>query len=72
MDGPHVNWKFLEVYSSTFNERLLHSLINTGTYSLDIVYGSLSTGENASKWGLIKIMKGACHIFYDSPTGREE
>ena len=49
MDGPHVNLKFLEVYSSAFSESLLHLLINIGTSGLHVVHGSRSTGENASK-----------------------
>ena len=72
MDGPNVNLKFHDEFTSSLTETVLHSLINIGSCSLHIVHGSLKTGEAVTEWKLKKVLNAAHRILHDSPARRED
>ena len=72
MDGPNVNLKFHDEFTSSLTETVLHSLINIGSCNLYIVHDSLKTGEAVMEWKLKKVLNAAHHILHDSPARRED
>ena len=44
MDGPSVNLKFYNELVQDRQENMVHSLIDIGSCSLNIVHGSFKTG----------------------------
>ena len=63
MDGPNVNFKFHDEFTSSLTETVLHSLI---------VHGSLKTGEAVTEWKLKKVLNAAHRILHDSSARRED
>ena len=53
MDGPSINWKFLEVFQQDRKEKCLSQLVNIGSCGLHTVHGAFKTID----WDLKKIMK---------------
>ena len=72
MDGPSVNWKFLEKLTNERKDKDLHQLIDIGSCGLHIIHGAFKTGAEASEWNLKETLKGAFQLFYNTPARRED
>ena len=72
MDGPNVNWKFMELLVESRVEAEIPSLINIGSCGIDVMYAAFKTGAKASGWGVSKILKALARLFLDSPARRAD
>ena len=72
MDGPNVNWKFLELLVESRIEAEIPSLINIGSCGIHVIHGAFKTGAKASGWGVSKILKALARLFLDSPARRAD
>lgn len=71
MDGPAVNWKFLDLLVDSLQED--HDgahLIEMGSCSLHIIHGTFQTGHKASGWSVNAYLRAAYGLFKDSPARR--
>ena len=66
MDGPNVNLKFYDEFTTKLSEIVNHSSVNIETCSLHVVHGSFKNGETSTQWGLKKVLKAAYYILHDS------
>ena len=74
MDGPNVNWAFLEgqeKYRKLENPKV-PSLIVLGSGGLHIVHGIYKTGQQQINWDLEKNMKAAHGIFKKSTARKSD
>ena len=70
MDGPNVNWAFLdtlEEYRKTEDPNA-PTLINIGSFGLHVLHGAYKTSLNETDWELDKTLKAAHDIFKKSPA----
>ena len=74
MDGPHVNWKFLEelIEDRKHADPNIPCLINVGSCSLHVVHGAFTTGARATEWTLDQLLRSVWYLFHDSPARRED
>lgn len=68
MDGPNVNWKFLELLKE--NEDC--NLLELGSCGLHVLHGALQSGHKACKWDIDSILRGMYWLFKDSPARRAD
>ena len=68
MDGPAVNWKFLELLSK--EEHM--TLIEMGSCGLHVVHGAFQTGHSASGWNVNSYLRAMYGLFKDSPARRAD
>ena len=69
MNGPNVNWKFLELLAESRVEAETPSLINISSCGM---HGAFKTGAKASGWGVSKILKALARFFLDSSAHRAD
>ena len=50
MDGPNVNWSFLEQLSSDLHDEYGTTILFRGSCGLHVINGSLTTGHKAANW----------------------
>ena len=51
MDGPSVNWKFIDLLSTARREDMIMTeLVDLGSCELHIIHGAFQTGHRASGW----------------------
>ena len=56
MDGPNVNWKFLEIAIEEMKkEPLCPELLNIGSCGLHVLHGAYEMGQSATEWSLSNI-----------------
>ena len=72
MDGPNVNWKFLELYNNEFSESHQKTLLNLGSCELHVLHESLQTGHSAAKWNVNSILRSMYILFKQSPARRAD
>ena len=74
MDGPHVNWKFLEmlIEDRKHADPDIPCLINVGSCSLHVVHGAFTTGASATEWKLDQLLRSLWYLSHDSPARRED
>lgn len=75
MDGPNVNWKFIELLEEHLwnNDQAAHDFprfLHLGSCSLHIVHGALNTGHDQAKWQIDTVLSSAYWLFKDSPARR--
>ena len=68
MDGPSVNWKFIELLRADvdFNSQL----IDMGSCGLHTIHGAFQTGHKASEWEVNAYLRALYNLFKDSPARR--
>ena len=74
MDGPNVNWAFLdtlEEYRKTEDPNA-PTLINIGSCGIHVLYGVYKTALKETDWELEKNLKAAHGIFKKSPARRAD
>ena len=71
VDGPNVNWKFIELLEDdenfTKNGKQLLELESCGLHA---VHGAFQTGHKAAEWNVNEVLRSFCHLFKDSPIKR--
>ena len=73
MDGPSVNWKFLDLLSNSLKEDMVTTeLINMGSCGLHAVHGAFQTGHRASGWNVNSGLRAMYGLFKDSPARRAD
>ncbi|XP_056451964.1 uncharacterized protein LOC130387051 isoform X3 [Gadus chalcogrammus] len=71
MDGPNVNWKFLELLQRELGEQYAgKQLAVVGTCGLHTLHNSVKAGFNA--WQMEKILRALHTIFLNVPARRED
>ena len=72
MDGPSVNWKFIDELS---NDDAFGSdeseLLEIGSCGLHVVHGAFQTGLNAVNWNVNSTLRAFYRILKDSPARRQ-
>ena len=73
MDGPSVNWKFIDELS---NDDAFGSdepeLLEIGSCGLHVVHGAFQTGHNAVNWNVNSTLRSCYRILKDSPARRAD
>jgi len=73
MDGPAVNWKFLESLDTHLrSDPSARVLLELGSCGLHIIHGSLQTGHKASGWDVNAYLRAMYSLFKDSPARRAD
>ena len=52
MDGPNVNWSFLEKISAYLKLNCNSTMLCLGSCGLHVINGALQTGHKASQWNV--------------------
>ena len=71
MDGPAVNWRFLDLLERELvvgEDAADHKLLQVGSCGLHTVHNCFRTGIQKTKWPVEKILKAAYYLFKDSPA----
>ena len=50
MDGPNVNWSFVEQLSSDLHDEYGTTMLFLGSCGQHVINGSLTTGYKAASW----------------------
>ena len=66
MDGPSVNWSFLEELSSDLPDEYRTTMLFIGFCGLHVINGSLTN------WKVQVQLKSSCKLFKDSPARRAD
>ena len=74
MDGPNVNWKFLEILEEDIKitNREAPTLLQLGSCGLHIIHGANKTGQEATDLKLAKVLRSSHSIFKQSPARRND
>lgn len=74
MDGPSINWKFMDLLQQDRSESdpNITSLINIGSCGLHVVHGAFKHGAIKAGWKLDGVFRSLYHCFHDSPARRED
>ena len=72
MDGPSVNWKFLELYNNKLREIYQKTLLNLGSCGLHVLHGSYQTGRSVAEWNINLILRSMCNLFKESLARRAD
>jgi hypothetical protein len=68
MDGPAVNWKFIDLLTSDDDSTV--KLMNMGSCGLHTINGAFQTGHKASGWQVNAYLRAMHNLFRDSPAHR--
>ena len=74
MDGPNVNWAFLDLLQEDIKvvNPAAPTLLQLGSCGLDVIHGAYKAGQEATDWKFA-IVLGAIHsIFKRSPARRND
>ena len=72
MDGPNVNWSFLEKISAYLKLNCNSTMPCLGSCGVHVINGALQTGHKASKWNVQALLKSIYKLFKDSPARRAD
>lgn len=72
MDGPNVNWSFMEKLTSemAIDTDNGPAILNMGSCGLHVIHGAFQTGHCTGKWNVNQILNCAYYAFADSPARR--
>lgn len=66
MDGPSVNWKFLEHLNESRDHHKEGShLLELGSCGLHVVHGPLQSGHSAAGWKVNSVLRSMYNVFKD-------
>ena len=68
MDGPNVNWSFLEKTSACLKLNRNSTMLCLGFCGLHVINGAHQTGHKASKGNVHALLKSNYKLFNDSPA----
>jgi len=69
MDGPAVNWKFVELLSKDLADDHVQ-LLEMGSCGLHVIHDAFQTGHKASGWNVNGYLRAMYGLFKDSPARR--
>jgi len=72
MDGPSVNWKFLNNLESECALETEKNILNCGSCGLHVVHGAFQTGHTKSGWNVNNILKALYSLFHNTPARRAD
>ena len=72
MDGPNVNWAFIDLMKKTLSDNFYSTLINIGSCGLHIVHNSFKAGITSSGWMVSDFLSSLYYLFKDSPAKLED
>jgi hypothetical protein len=73
MDGPSVNWKFIDLLSTARREDMIMTeLVDLGSCGLHVIHGAFQTGHRASGWDVNSGLRAMYGLFKDSPARRAD
>ena len=72
MDGPNVNWSFLEQLSSDLHDEYATAMLFLGSCGLHVINGSLTTSDKAANWKVQVQLKSFFKLLKDSPARRTD
>jgi len=71
MDGPSVNWSFLDKYEEDLTqEDIAEKLLHIGSCGLHVVNGAFQTGHQQSGWKINRVLRAMYRLFKDVPARR--
>ena len=72
MDGPNVNWKFVDMFSKQLLDENSTTFLNIGSCGLHIVHGAFKHGSDTTGWELEKFFSSIFQLFKDTPARRDD
>ena len=72
MDGPNVNWKFVDMFSKQLLDENSTTFLNIGSCGLHIVHGAFKHGSDTTGWELEKFFSSIFQLFKDTPARRND
>ena len=72
MDGPNVNWKFVDMFSKQLLDENSTTFLNIGSCGLHIVHGAFKHGSDTTGWELEKFFSSIFQLFKDTPDRRDD
>jgi len=73
MDGPSVNWSFVNKFEEKLNnDNIKSSLLHIGSFGLHVINGAFQTGHQVSNWQINSLLKAMYRLFKDVPARRAE
>jgi len=71
MDGPSVNWSFLDKYEDNLiQEDIEEKLLHTGSCGLHVINGAFQTGHQESCWKVNSVLHAMYCLFKGVPARR--
>lgn len=71
MDGPSVNWKFVDLLTTSLGEDTIQ-ILELGSCGLHVIHGAFQTGHKASGWNVNAYLRALYGIFKDSPARKAD
>ncbi|KAH8008727.1 hypothetical protein HPB51_003374 [Rhipicephalus microplus] len=72
MDGPNVNFKFLQSLKEELRESDESHILDIGSCSLHAINGAYKAGHVASGWDLVSLLRSAYNLFKCIPARRAD
>ena len=72
MDGPNVNWKFVDLFSRQLLDELSTAFLNIGSCGLHVVHGAFKHGSETTGWELERFFSAIFQLFKDTPARRDD
>ena len=66
MDGPSVNFKFLQKVQDHREASEQPLLVKIGSCGLHTIHGAIKAGVQSTDWTLKEVLNSAYHILHDS------
>jgi len=71
VDGPSVNWSFLDKYEQDLtNEGIDEKILNIVSFGLHVINGAFQTGHQESGWKINSVLRAMYCLFKDTPARR--
>lgn len=72
MDGPNINWSFMEKLTSemAIDTDNGPAILNMGSCGLHVIHGAFQTGHSTAKWNVNQVLNCAYYAFADSLARR--
>ena len=72
MDGPNVNWKFVDMFSKQLLDENSTTFLNIGSCGLHIIHGAFKHGSDTTGWELETFFSSIFQLFKDTPARRDD
>jgi hypothetical protein len=73
MDGPNVNWKFLQLLDDDISGSPEDpKLLEFGSCGLHVIHGAVKTGHGSTHWNLHGFLRALYYLFKNSPARRSD
>ena len=72
MNGPNVNWKFVDMFSQQLINEYSTTVLNIGSCGLHIIHGAFKRGSERTGWKLDNFFSSIFKLFKDTPATRDD